>query len=96
MKEIWKAFSSKCKAAWEKTVAALTVLLKEFIEEIKELFVKAIDFFKDLIGNILKMLEVIVMSLFVGVLVAFFEAIYDSILYGFDKLKDLLDKAIGK
>lgn len=94
MKEIWKAFSAKCKEAWNKTTDALAKLFADFVEEAKALLVQVIDLVKDLIGNLLKALEVIVMSLFVGVLSALFEAIYDSIMYCFDWLKNLFTKAL--
>lgn len=93
MKEIWKAFSLKCKEAWNKTVSAISVLFKDFVEEGKALLIQIIDLFKDLLGNLLKTGEVILMTLIVGILSALFEAIYDTIIYGLDKLKELLASA---
>lgn len=90
MKEIWKAFSAKCKSAWEKTKDSLAAIFKNFVEEGKALLVQAIDLVMDLFGNIVKSIEVICMSLCVGVLTALFEAIYDSIIYIFTELKKLL------
>ena len=92
MKNIWKEFSAKCQSAWNKTKEALKTLFDDFIEESKQLLIQIINLLKDLIGNCLKILETIVMSLVLGVLSALFEAIYDSIMYGFDKLKELFNK----
>lgn len=90
MKEIWKNFSAKCKEAWNKTKASIASIFNDFVEEAKALLVQAIDLIKDLIGNTIKTVEVICMSLVVGIVSALFEAIYDSVIFGFNELKKLL------
>lgn len=90
MKEIWKAFAEKCKEAWKQTSEALAKLFNNFVEDLKTLIVKGIDLIKGIIGNSMKALETMTMGLAVAILTALFSAIYDSLMYLFDKLKDLL------
>ena len=78
MKEIWKTFCAKCKEAWLKTRASL-----------KDLY-ETLDLVKDLFGNVVKALETLTLSLALGVLTALFEAIYDSIMFAFNSLVELI------
>ena len=92
MKEIWKAFSAKCKEAWNKTKDALKALFNDFVDDIKALVIQGIDLIKDLFGNTIKAIETVVMGLCVAILTALFEAIYDSVMYFFDWIKSLFTK----
>lgn len=89
MKEIWKKFSTKCKEAWNKTKDSIKIIFNDFVSEAKALIVQAIDLVMDFVGNTIKSVEVVCMSLVVGVLSALFEAIYDSVIFLFTELKKL-------
>ncbi|MGN1393415.1 MAG: hypothetical protein ACI4V7_05145 [Succinivibrionaceae bacterium] len=89
MKEIWKKFSTKCKEAWNKTKDSIEAIFHDFVNEAKAIIVQTIDLVMDFVGNTIKSIEVVCMSLVVGVLSALFEAIYDSVIFLFTELKKL-------
>ena len=89
MKEIWKKFSTKCKEAWNKTKDSIKAIFNDFVNEAKALVVQTIDLVMDFVGNTIKSIEVVCMTLVVGVLSALFEAIYDSVIFLFTELKKL-------
>ena len=90
MKEIWKTFCAKCKEAWLKTRTSLKDLYEKLVDDVKDLLVKTLDLVKDLFGNVVKALETLTLSLALGVLTALFEAIYDSIMFAFNSLVELI------
>lgn len=96
MKEIWKIFADKCKLAWKQTADALAKLFNNFVEDLKALLVKGLDLIQDIIGNSMKAIETITINLVVAALAAFFCASYDSLMYGFEKLKGLLFHSSNK
>jgi len=90
MKEIWKIFADKCKAAWKQTAEALAKLFNNFVEDLKALLVKGLDLIQGIIGNSMKAIEALTINFVVAIIAAFFCASYDSVMYGFEKLKELL------
>jgi len=90
MKKIWQDFTNKCKAAWKTTCESISSLYKIFVADIKAIIVQCITLLENALGKTVKVVEVVAIGLLLTMLTAFFTAVYDTVVYILESIKDTI------